>query len=340
MATIRLTLLLLFFLPIPATAGSLIQGTVLDARSGAPLRDVQIDVELSGKRQTPPVQTGADGRYALDLSKMVFTPVDLKTDVVNISFSKEGYRPATRIIRGKISELVMPDNGVIKMQLVAGATVLSPEEAAQLKSLRSATGRTLFVVPYMIQQSGLDADRFNGDLRSHLKRGINTHLQAIGAQAALGEVAIEPLSLKLESAGTDKGRAVGMELNALAVIGGRIFGQETDERAPLEVTSEFAIIPVAGPFLPWTLFVDDRLPRNMLQSSGLYKRLNKIWGGNTVLALSVLEVRQAIEKNDRLGLHRARGYLLAEKKEAGPEDASLVQQIDALLGFIESQLKK
>jgi hypothetical protein len=144
----------------------------------------------------------------------------------------------------------------------------------------------------------------------------------------------------LESAGTDKGRAVGMELNALAVIGGRIFGQETDEKAPLEVTSEFAIIPVAGPFLPWTLFVDDRLPRNMLQSSGLYKRLNKIWGGNTVLALSVLEVRQAIEKNDRLALNRARNYLLAEKKEAGPEDVSLVQQIDALLGFIESKLKK
>jgi hypothetical protein len=147
MAEFRLALLLLFVLAIPATAGSLIQGIVLDARSGAPLRDVQIDVELSGKRQTPPLQTGADGRYSFDLSKMVFTPIDLKTDVVNISFSKEGYRPATRIIRGKISELVMPDNGVIKMQLVAGATVLSPEEAAQLKSLRSARGRTLFEVP-------------------------------------------------------------------------------------------------------------------------------------------------------------------------------------------------
>jgi hypothetical protein len=112
----------------------------------------------------------------------------------------------------------------------------------------------------------------------------------------------------------------------------------TPAGSEVEVASEYVIIPTLPRFRPGSLSIDDRIPLEGLSASGLSRRLDALWGRGTLLALAVVEAKEALAARDRGRLEKARSWLIAERAQTGPGNETLVQSIAELLRHIDEEL--
>lgn len=322
-----------------ACAAATVSGRVVDSVSGSGLAGVVLRVEISGRSWDPPNPTGASGDFSLDLTEAF--PVDaLDTDALFISLSKPGYRPVTRIMRARQRGNLDFRGVEIDLGRVAGSDGLATEERTRVNQFRSSSGRTLFLLPYELDSEAASST-LNRRLPFHLKRGINTHLQSLQVEDPPQDIGVEQLPLQVSATNTEKVRDYGVALNALAVVSGQGGIIPTpSEGKRVEVASEFLIIPELPGVQLQTFYVDDSFPEHALRSGRLFERLQALWGGNTVLAVAVLETNQALaaQPKDIPALERTRAYLLAERRQLGPGNAAVVKQINILLARIEQEL--
>ena len=318
-----------------ALGAATVAGRVIDAASGEGLAGVALRIELSGSAWDVPSSTGSDGTFSLDLTKEF--PADaLDTDALFISLRKANFRPVTRIMRAQRRGQLEFRQLEIPLTPMSGNSGLVAEERARLDQFRSSSGRTLFVLPYELD-SEETANNLNRRLPFHLKRGINTHLQSLQVDEPPEGIGIEKMPVQINATNTEKVRNYGVALNALAIVSGQ---GGVAEGATVEVASEYLIIPELPGVQLQSFYVDDRFPEDTLRSGKLFERLQAIWGGNTVLAVAVLDISQAIatQPKDASSLERTRAYLLAQRRQLGPADATVVTQINALLARIDQEL--
>ena len=339
--SLRVALLCLLFVLIwdlPSTAGTL-AGRVVNAAGKEPLSGVSIDVEASGKRIALPLKSSEDGEFSFDPAAH-FSPQELDTYALILTFSKKDYRPVTHVLRtGQRGQFQDPDLKVALESLTATRRI-DIDVLQALRRSKSRTGTTLFLAPYIVETEGQApiAEKMNRTLKFHLKRGINAHLQSLETEPMPPDVGIASIPVEVEAGNTEQARAYGAELNALAMVSGMAFVSDAVSEGGVDVSSEYLIIPAVDEFQPNTMYVDDSFPLQDVQSSRLFERLHRLWGQNTVLALSLLEAGKALEHGDRGGLERALEYLEAEKRQAGPGSDVLVRHIDALTAIIEEEL--
>jgi hypothetical protein len=327
-----LVLLSMMIFCVPTAAVS-IEGHVVDAADETPLADVSIEIEASGVRKTLPQKTADTGQFSIDPADL-FSAYELKTYALYLTFAKEGYGPVIRVLKTE-------QNLTVKLGNLAATPRIEKEVLQALRRNKSRTGTTLYMVPYILESDSQapNAERINRTLKFHLKRGINSHLQSLETDTAPPDVGITTMPVDIETGNTEQVRAYGKELNALAIVGGMGFVHDSADDAAVDVSSEYVIIPAVSKFQPNAIYVDDHFPLKKLQSSLLFERLHKLWGQNTVVALSLVEVKKALENGDRTGLERALDYLNAEKKQVGPDSDALVKYIDALTTIIKEELQ-
>ncbi len=334
-APLAFAFLLLAAIPAVALAEDPVSGQVLDQASGAPLAGVRVTVELSRRSVSLPAPTDAAGRFGLDPARL-FNSTELDTDGVSFLFEKDGYRGATKVkLLAKRGDVRIASFAVRLESLASAAR--SCDQEATLGPLRSSDGRTLFVVPYDLGSAERSRD-FNDRLLQTLKRRIQTHLQELNLDVALGDVGLRSLPGQLGAADTEKIRACGGAVNALAVAAGRV--TPIDAGADVVVESEYVIIPALARYRPGSLSIDDRLPVGELTASGLSRRLHSLWGRSTLLALAIAEARDALTAHDSGRLEKARAWLIAERAQAGPGSETLMQSISELLRLIDAELAR
>jgi hypothetical protein len=313
-----------------------VTGRVVDQASGAPLTGVRVSVELSRRSVTLPAPTDAGGRFGFDPARH-FTTEERDTDGLSLVLEKEGYRSSTKVRhlakRGdfRIGPLE------IRLEPQASPVAGTCDEEEALRHLRSSEGRTLFIVPYEVG-SAERSQEFNDRLLQTLNRRIRTHLQELNLELGVGDVGLRSLPGKLTPADTEKIRACGGAVNALAVAAGRVTPVGTG--ADVAVESEYVIIPSLPHYRPGSLSIDDRLPMGELTASGLSRRLHSLWGRGTLLALSVAEAKDALAARDFGRLEKARAWLIAERAQTGPGSETLMQSIAELLRLIDAELPR
>jgi len=334
----RLAWLLLLTLAAPAVAlaEDPVSGQVIDQASGAPLAGVRVSVELSRRSVTLPSPTDAAGHFGLDPTRL-FTTAELDTDGVSFLFEKDGFRSATKVKLLARRGDVRIASFAVRLEPQAAPAARSCDQEAALQPLRSSDGRTLFVVPYDLGSAERSKD-FNDRLLQTLKRRIQTHLQELNLDVALGDVGLRALPEKLGAADTERIRACGGAVNALAVAAGRV--TPIDRGADVAVESEYVIIPALARYRPSSLSIDDRLPMGELTASALSRRLHSLWGRSTLLALAIAEARDALAAKDNGRLEKARAWLTAERAQAGPGSETLMPSIAELLRLIDAELAR
>jgi hypothetical protein len=326
--------LLVALLPTIALAQDPVSGQVLDQASGAPLAGVRVSVELSRRSVTLPTPTDAGGRFGLDPARL-FDPTELDTDGVAFLFERDGYRSATKVKQlPRRGDVHIPPFAV-RLEPQAGPSAPGCDQEAALQALRSSDGRTLFVVPYDLGSAERSRD-FNDRLLQTLKRRIQTHLQELNLDVALGDVGLRALPGSLAASDTERIRACGGTVNALAVAAGRV--TPVDRGRDVVVESEYVIIPALARYRPTSLSIDDRLPMGELTASALSRRLHSLWGRSTLLALAIVEARDALAARDSARLEKARAWLVAERAQAGPGSETLMPSIGELLKLIDADL--
>jgi hypothetical protein len=313
-----------------------VTGRVTDRSSGAALAGVRVVVELSGSGRSIalPAGTDANGSFAFDPLQL-FTAQERDTGGLALTFSKDGYRGLTKVMR-------LPGRGDFGLGALefglepqAAASGQACADADKLLPLRSQEGRTLFVVPYDVGSSERLRE-FNDRLLLTLKRRIQTHLQQLNVESGVADVGLRALPEKLGPADTETIRACGGTLNALAVAAGTV----TPSGADMEVESEYVIIPTLPRFRPGSLSIDDRIPTEGLSATELGRRLDALWGRGTLLALAAAEARDALAAHDRSRLEKARSWLVAERAQTGRGNEALVQSITELLRHIDEELAR
>jgi hypothetical protein len=320
----------------PQTA--VVTGRVMDHASGAVLAGVRVVVELSGSGRsvTLPAATDANGAFVFDPAQH-FSAQERDTEGLSLSFSKEGYRGLTKVRRlpGRGDFRIGPVEFRLERMATQPGQACADED--ELLPLRSQEGRTLFVVPYEVGASERSRE-FNDRLLLTLKRRIQTHLQELNVEAGTAEVGLRSLPEKLAAADTEKIRACGGTLNALAVAAGTVTPSAAGSE--IQVESEYVIIPSLARFRPGSLSIDDRIPLEGLTASRLGRRLDTLWGRGTLLALAVVEARDALAARDRARLEKARSWLVAERAQTGAGNETLVQSIAELVRLIDQELAR
>jgi hypothetical protein len=313
---------------------TVVTGRVVDLATGLALSGVRVVVELSGSGRSValPAPTDASGSFTFDPARHFSAP-ERDTEGLSLSFSKDGYRGLTKVRRlpGRGDFRVGPLE--FRLEPLAAAAGGTCADADKLLPLRSQEGRTLFVVPYEVGPSERSRE-FNDRLLLTLKRRIQTHLQELNVELGVAEVGLRSLPEKVAAADTETIRACGGSVNALAVAAGTV----TPVGSEVEVASEYVIIPSLPRFRPGSLSIDDRIPREGLSASGLSRRLDALWGRGTLLALAIVEAREALAARDRARLEKARSWLIAERAQTGPGNETLVQSIAELLRHIDEEL--
>ena len=315
---------------------AVVTGRVVDQASGAALAGVRVAVELSGSGRSValPAATDASGAFTFDPAQH-FSSSERDTEGLSLTFSKEGYRGLTKVRRlpGRGDFRVPPLE--FRLEPLTAQPGQTCADGGRLLPLRSQEGRTLFVVPYEVGPSERSRE-FNDRLLLTLKRRIQTHLQELNVEAGVGDVGLRSLPEKLAAADTERIRACGGTLNALAVAAGTV--TPSGSGAELEVESEYVIIPSLPSFRPGSLSIDDRIPLEGLTAAQLGRRLDTLWGRGTLLALAVVEARDALAARDRPRLEKARSWLVAERAQTGAGNETLMHSIAELLRLIDKEL--
>lgn len=318
--------------------GAVVTGRVQDQATGAALAGVRVVVELSGSGRSValPATTDAGGSFTFDPAQH-FSAQERDTEGLSLSLSKDGYRRLTKVRR-------LPGRGdfrvgalEFRLEPLAASPGQACADEGRLLPLRSQEGRTLFVVPYEVGPSERSRE-FNDRLLLTLKRRIQTHLQELNLEAGVGDVGLRSLPEKLAAADTERIRACGGAVNALAVAAGTVTPSAAGSE--IEVASEYVIIPSVSSYRPGSLSIDDRIPLEGLTASGLSRRLDALWGRGTLLALAVVEAREALAGRDRARLEKARSWLVAERAQTGAGNETLMQSIADLLRLIDQELAR
>lgn len=314
-----------------ALAAPLVSGTVA-ARTGAPLADVQVQVEIRSVKTAG--STDLNGHFQFDAAKL-FSPGELRDALgLMLMFSKPGFQPVNRLVHPRAGEVVN-----VQLDPTGSGAGLAPADKEELDNYRATPGSApLFLIPYSF--AGIPSAReVNDGLRANLERVIVTHLQGSG----LGGSAMVALKLLPPSPGSDidRMRAVGSYLDALGMITGMGEAEAgTGGSRTLRVSSTFLVVPRVEAVVAPVLYVDDDMPADSVTSPLLYTHLSKLWGRSTVLALGVSEFGKARAANDKKALTRIRTYLQAERAGAGPGDEALVSQLNTLITAVDKELAK
>jgi hypothetical protein len=322
-----------------AEAAPLVGGTVT-ARNGAPLADVQVQVEIRTVRTA--ASTDAQGRFQLDAATL-FSAGELRDAAgMMLKFSKPGFQPVNKLVRLRGQSTIGPV--AVQLDVAGGSAELIEAERQALDTLKFTVqpgSAPVVLIPYALTGITVpDPKNVNELLAANLQRVIVTHLQAAGAPP----VVLKLLALKQVN-DLDRLRAYGSYLNALGVISGYGAVEAARSGPPsLGVSSTFLVVPhSAGGGAP-VLYVDDDIPADRLASPRLYQHLSKLWGRSTVLALGLSEFDRARAKGhqqaDREALRRIARYLQAERGNAGPGDEALVSEVKSLLDAIEKELAR
>lgn len=321
-----------------AGAAPLVHGIVTAGAGGPPLQGTGVEAELRGNRKTA-LSTDATGRFEIDLGSL-FDAGDLRhADALVLFFSMSGYDKATKVMPVEAGRF--PQEVRVPLTQIGAAAALEDGEKRRLERYRGAPGSLpLYLIPYTLPPMGAAEPKdLNEQLRANLERVILTHVQASGVRTS------GVLSVKLlpdESIrDVDRMRAYGDYLKALAVItgAGSIEGQAAEAQV-VQVASTYVVVPQGQAQAAPVLYVDDEVPASHLASPRLYHHLSKLWGRSTVLALGLREFAEVQARNDRESLTRIRGYVQAERANAGPGNEVLVSQLNAFLELVDRELKR
>jgi len=340
---------------VPAAAARL-EAHVVDGANGKLLAGVHIEIKASGQSKSLPQKTSDYGKFSIDPTEH-FTAEELDTYVITLIFSKEGYKKTTL-------KWVTPQRGNFQpgnfwSEKTENLTVelfyiIDEPVFTELQKVKSKNGTTLYMMPYLPDEpesksQAKYAKKINRNLMKNLRRGINPHLQSLETDGGQPEVGLRKWPSKVEI-GTDDMeliRSYGKEINALAVFSGSVGavfeGSVGDEEKVdmLPVDSHYSIIPEIPEF-QISFDIEDNFSLKQPLARHLHKHLDKLWKHNTVLALSLMEIKNALIKREhdekREGLERARDYLIAERKRVGPDNEDnedLVKDFDRLMAIIE-----
>lgn len=331
-------------LPLVSLCGvamaSLLEGVVVDSRTGQPVAGVTISLNISGRDVASATETGTDGRFSVDPASL-FSEEELDTWSLAMTFAAQDYGERIQVSRTPVRGQFILTGQTVKLDPTSGVGALSAELKAQLQALKSSNGKALFVVPYSISQEVQDRlpRNFMQILNFNIRRGISTHLQSLELDEIPDDISIQALPVTLDQSNAEKLRIIGAELNALALVGGLGAAGESAGQPPVtQLSSEYIIIPKLNGFNPGTLYIDDRLLGNPLNATTLYKGMDALWGRNTVLAISALETRQGLLLKDPAKLELARRYLVAERAEIGSDNTLLLRKINKLIAYIDKNI--
>jgi len=323
-------------------AAQTISGTVAASNNGAPLAGVSIQVEIRTLADAAP--TDGQGRFTIDLASL-FSAAEIRDagGGFMLKLSKPNFEPVNRLVR--VAPGASAASLAVQLDAEGGSTHLDASERQALDPFAAAPGSTpLFLLPYSL--SGVppaNLRQLNERLRWNLERLIVAHLQA----AVSGEAGAVSLTLlpELRVNDTNHVRAYGSYLHALGVITGQGgIEPRNSGGSALEVSSAFLVIPRSGPINVPALYVDDSVPADSVNSPRLYRHLSELWGRSAVLALGVNELRTALRDSDpgrrKESLKRIRGYLQAERSNAGPGNDALVSQLQGVIAIIDRELRR
>lgn len=327
--------------PTAATAQT-ISGKVTAGNNGAPLAGVGIKVEI--RTLADAATTDGEGRFAIDLASL-FSAAEIRDadGEFMLKFAKANFEPMNRLVR--VAPGASAASVAVRLDAKRGSTHLDAKERQALDPYAAAPGSTpLFLLPYSL--SGVPPDKLthlNERLRWNLERLIVSHVQA----AVSGEAGAVSLTLlpALRVNDTNHVRAYGSYLRALGVITGQGAVESQSGGGPaLEVSSAFLVIPRSPAISVPALYVDDSVPADRVDSPRLYRHLSELWGRSAVLALGVKELSAALQDRDpasrRESLKRIRGYLQAERSNAGPGNDALVSQLQSVIAVIDGELRR
>ncbi|MCP5312952.1 MAG: carboxypeptidase regulatory-like domain-containing protein [Chromatiaceae bacterium] len=310
-----------------------VSGRILTGTPEQPLAGVGIEVQASGTTRRLDQASSADGAFRFDLDTL-FTPQALDTEILNVIFSKPGFRSYVFSRRTRQRGVFSIGALQIRMEAINAEPAPGPgtgdADGEQL--------RRIFHGDYALFGEDDSPERLleqlNERLPRHLRRGIVTHLQRLHLPA---DVTIDALPGELQSADSVAMRRFAREQNALAVIQGEAELVGADGDGVIEMASEFSVIPDLPEFHPGTLHIDDVIPADEIRPTRLSKQLSETWGGSTVFAMALDETRRAIHETDpakrRERLQRAEQFLKAQQRDL-PADDILKQQIEDLVAFI------
>ncbi|MCE9660443.1 MAG: hypothetical protein K8R60_18100 [Burkholderiales bacterium] len=316
----------------PGGAGAQVVKGAVQALSG-PVAGASLSTELNGERRAGGSTDGA-GAFGVDLATLYSRSVPGSADLL-LQFSAPGFVTTVRSMR--VSQAAAAPLAVT-MVPEGGGSALSAADQQKLAAFVNpavGSGGALMLVPYDLPQE-LASPRLSERLRFNIERFVVTYVQtALGSEAPSLAVRLMPLDGAHDQ---DRLRAVGRHVNALAIVSGN--GDRVGA-GELAMSSSFVIPPQAGPVKPMVAFVDDRIDAAQLSSPELHRRLNRLWGRATILAMAARDLNAAPASGPTRveALKRVRSYLVAERATTGPRNSEFVPEIDALLATIAREVK-
>lgn len=337
-----LTISLLWAANLAEAAG--ISGRVVSASDGSTVSGAEIEVRWygDGKNRTARIgETGDDGRFNFDPEQILATTTPLPRSL-SVVFVKSGFLTVTMLLERTPDAPFRAEDKVVRLKPSSGTAALKPEEETRLRPKKSATGGTLFVLPYVdLSADQAEQIRINRLVKMYLFAGIQKYLQELkrkNVTVPIEHFSLNELEAEIEIYNTERVLTYGRELNALAVAGGWAeLGQATEEGEQLRLNSSYVIIPSVAGFEGNDLLWEDQLPVGTISSRRIAERLNRQWGRKTVMAIALTAFNRALQAEEeerarRLGVIQR--FLNAELKDAGA-DEPLVPELAALLTLVK-----
>jgi len=317
-------------------------GAVFTGPDRIPVGGVEVDLEVAGHFTPVAATSDAAGRFSARVT-LPRAPTDAVT--VNARYRKDGFDPLQPVVRCTPGAARACPLDPVALIPTAGIATLTPEEKQVLEGLRSAEGRTLYLLPYQVLPSGPTAPHIDGNfLAASLRTAIATRLQELDADPAvfdyepLDPVGLMPLPAPIAAATSEKAKAVGEKLNALGVITGTGLTQAGAGGTVVDMTSSFVIMPTDEAQSRTLLVHDQNMPAALLSSAELSQRLSPLWGQSTLLAICRQELGRAHATRDRSRLERLRAYLVAERSRTGRDEGMKLADLEKLLRQVDREL--
>jgi hypothetical protein len=347
--SIIVALILFFTSPLPARAAEVrMVGKVTAGVSGAPVRDVRVDVFTLNASKLNAALTDVQGQYE---AKMEVTKPFDKPVSVELRFFKEGFEPYPHVsiqscdFRSSACQI-----SLIQLTPSGGSAALTEDERAKLEVVKSTEGSSLFMLPYQVVLPAASASPINMKaLTDSLQIAIITQIQSLEGDRELSRFEpLEPVSLMavppgidVDGANVEKIKIMGHYLNALAVISGNgELIRKSNASETIDMRSRFLIMPTKDTVVRQLVVEDREVPATLFNSLRLAENLSPQWGHHTLLALCQRELEKAKTKQvkDRDALWRVRAYVNAQLHRASGDEKLKVGDLQRLLQQIDKEL--
>jgi len=326
-----------------AAAELTVSGTVSTGPDRVPVAGVQVELEVAGRLAPAAADSDAAGRFSARVASPQSRAATLS---VTARFRKDGFDPLQAV------ELCTPGTAQACSLRPAelfpngGIAALTDDELRVLDPLRSAEGRTLYLLAYQILPPGPSAPRIDPNiLAASLQLNIATRMQDLDSDPAVLEfepldpVGLVPVPSPVAAGTPEKAKAVGERLNALGVISGTGMAGNSGGTATVSMTSTFVIMPSDEDRSRMLLVHDQDLPAAFLTSAELSQRLSPLWGQSALLAVCRKEFARALAARDRGGMERLRAYLVAERSRTGGDQGMKLADLGRLLHRVDQELR-